>query len=48
MKTVLLHYARQLWAQEWFEYKYPGTMLDDFEGPAQRQACCAAGAALYC
>jgi len=29
-KTVLLNYARQLFAEDWIEYKYPGTIIDDW------------------
>jgi hypothetical protein len=29
-KTHLLHFARQLWMSDWFEYKPPATRLDDW------------------
>src|SRR6266536_6379527 len=29
-KTHLLHFARQLWMADWFEYKVPTTRLDDW------------------
>ncbi|KAK3364947.1 hypothetical protein B0T24DRAFT_598267 [Lasiosphaeria ovina] len=29
-KTVLLNYARQLFADDWIEHRYPGTMVDDW------------------
>ena len=29
-KTVLLNYAWQLFAEDWIEYRHPGTIIDDW------------------